>query len=1326
MLQFKLLSIDEKLRKQNVGYYNQSIDKSKLNKFKLTLNEFIKDIDDLPKDKKLIEESLKEKIIDLLKDNFYSNNQIDIIDKIDLAILDTINATNTVEVIFELKTPQNSGKMISKSNPNAKALNQLVHYYMQQRLAGNDELKHLIATNGFEWYIFDAVDFEKLFFKNDTFFKQYEKWDKKQTVDSTTVSVYDKINNFLDNNEINLDATYFDLRDYQQYLNSSNEKDIENIITLYKIFSPQHLLKLSFANDSNTLNKEFYNELLYILGLEERTENVKNIISRANANNRQSASLIENTINQLKIKANITDDDQLFEIALELCITWLNRILFLKLLEGQLIKFHNDDKVGFSFMNIDKIKEFDDLNELFFEVLAIPEKDRSDNIKEKYKNVPYLNSSLFELTNYEREYITINSLKDSLVLPIFKSTVLKDANGKPRTDKLLTLNYLFEFLNSYDFSSDSGARVQRDNRPIINAAVLGLIFEKINGYKDGSYFTPGYITEYMCRESISRAVVQKFKENENQEFDTLDDVKNYCSLHHKVEDIKRFNGYINSLRICDPAVGSGHFLVSALNVLLAIKSELNILADDGVLIDYDVSVDNDELIVINKNNNKPYKYFLVDGKKPTTEVQNIQRVLFNEKVQLIENCLFGVDINSKSVQITRLRLWIELLKNAYYKAPDYKELETLPNIDINIKCGDSLISRYTLDSDLKPALRNSIWNIVTYKNAIASYHKPRSKSEKTEILKLINDIKNNFETEISQNHPLKKKLLDLKSKLFDMTQTPIFEYTENEKLKLDKDVKNITNEINKIESELEDIKNGEIYKNAFEWRFEFPDVLDDDGNYIGFDVVIGNPPYISTKGVDENYKKGLKSQFGFADDLYSHFFFRGIEILKNNSILSYISSKTYWTIQTKKNLRDFLLDNKIIEIFDTGNPFESAMVDTAIIIVQKSKNNNYDFISKDGKKDFLKPNIFVADKNLFYIAPNHVFFIPNEVNKKIANKYFGTIHKLFDEWWDKISTSKNIEKNKIQLEKYRATLKPGDITLLGLITEGGQGLATGNNGKYVGVKDGTKWADNVKKQRPEKLLMAQKFCIEKHINDKNDADKFLNSLSEAEIRSLFDELKEKYGRDIFGQGWLFRIVSDDEIAEVDSLTDDEKLNGIDGKRTFVPYDKGDKDGNRWWAPTPYYIDWSKENVKILQTDPKARWQGYQYFFREGFCWTDVNSTYLKSRLKEIGVYDVLTMSLFTATYLPDLIFVSLINSSLLSEYVDNFVNSTSHFQINDARQLPIVIPNSEQLNFFENIFNRAVSIQKDKFAGNITEKDADKKLNEIQKELDKFVEEMYL
>ena len=176
------------------------------------------------------------------------------------------------------------------------------------------------------------------------------------------------------------------------------------------------------------------------------------IINRVAPADRQSASLIENIINQLKINKNFNDEESIFEIALELCITWLNRILFLKLLEGQLIKFHNDNKLDYSFMNIDKIKGFDDLNELFFEVLALPEKNRSQDVQEKYKNIPYLNSSLFELTDYENHYITIDNLKDRLELPLYKYTVLKDNHGRPLTGKLSTLNYLFRFLNSYDFS----------------------------------------------------------------------------------------------------------------------------------------------------------------------------------------------------------------------------------------------------------------------------------------------------------------------------------------------------------------------------------------------------------------------------------------------------------------------------------------------------------------------------------------------------------------------------------------------------------------------------------------------------------------------------------------------------------------------------------------------------------------------------------------------------------------------------------------------------------------------------------------------------------
>jgi hypothetical protein len=504
----------------------------------------------------------------------------------------------------------------------------------------------------------------------------------------------------------------------------------------------------------------------------------------------------------------------------------------------------------------------------------------------------------------------------------------------------------------------------------------------------------------------------------------------------------------------------------------------------------------------------------------------------------------------------------------------------------------------------------------------------------------------------------------------------------------------------------------------------------------GFDIVIGNPPYISTKGSNENYKEILKKFYGFADDFYSHFIFKGIEILKDNGILSFITSKTYWTIQTKKNLRELLLKNKILEIYDTGNPFDAPMVDTAIIIVQKNnEDNNYNFYFKDGKKDFLNPIIYEEDINLYKIAPNNVIFIPNETNKTIANKYFSKVQPLLDNWWDKISTSKNIEKYKDDLEKYRNSLKPGDVTLLGLITEGGQGLATANNGKYIGVQEGTKWAENVKKQRPEKLLLAAEFCIQNNIKNKYDADAFINKLNESEIRKLFDEIKEKYGRDIFGQGWLYRIVSDDEIADVDLLTDDEKINGIEGDKTFVPYDKGDKDGNRWYAPTPYYIDWNRENVKFLKENSGKKGIGMpvvrnpQFYFREGFCWNNVLSDEkIKCRLKQKSIHSTEAMTFISLLPLimPDFYLVCILNSTFIGYYKIDFINISHHLTTGDAKEFPIIIPNAKQLHIFENIFNRAVAIQKDKFSGKIAVDEAEKQLELIQKELDKEVEEMYM
>src|SRR5674476_1236353 len=272
---------------------------------------------------------------------------------------------------------------------------------------------------------------------------------------------------------------------------------------------------------------------------------------------------------------------------------------------------------------------------------------------------------------------------------------------------------------------------------------------------------------YMCHETIRRSVVQKFNDVKGWQCETISDVYN------KIENIKEADRIINSLRICDPAVGSGHFLVSALNEIIAIKSELKILTDrEGKkLKEYTIEVINDELIITDEQS----KLFAYNPK--SKESQRVQEALFQEKQKIIENCLFGVDINPNSVKICRLRLWIELLKNAYYKEEtNYKELETLPNIDINIKCGNSLLSRFSLDADLSKALKSIKYDITAYRGFVNDYKNCKDRDTKRGLQKIIDSIKGDLRTNISQSNPKKRRLDKLLGELYHrFTGNTLFE-----------------------------------------------------------------------------------------------------------------------------------------------------------------------------------------------------------------------------------------------------------------------------------------------------------------------------------------------------------------------------------------------------------------------------------------------------------------------------------------------------------------------------------------------------------------------
>ncbi|MEX2336525.1 MAG: Eco57I restriction-modification methylase domain-containing protein [Fulvivirga sp.] len=980
----------------NKAYLKVKPARKDIERFKKNLLDLVDGIDE-----KESEEWHKNQVSDFLKNTYFAPDYyINTKGRNDLVIHNGAAAKSSVGVILETKNPANKNEMIRTTDLNKKAFHELVLYYLRERISNNNlEIKYVVATNIHEWFIFDARVFDQLFARNKEFVKQFTAFEEGRLASTDTDFFYRSIAEpYIGQLTTDITFTHFQLRDYEKPLRNKDKEDDTKLISLYKLLSPEHLLKLPFTNDSNSLDKRFYSELLHIIGLAETKEGGKKLIGRKAAGKRHSGSLLENAIIQLESHDKLSRLDkppqygndaaeQLFTVALELVITWVNRILFLKLLEAQLVAYHKGDK-QYAFLSKNKIADYDDLDKLFFRVLAKKPQDRADEITAIFGKVPYLNSSLFEPTDLEHHTLFINNLDDSAHLPLSGQTVLKDNSGKRRSRDQATLSYLFDFLDAYDFSGEGAEDIQEENKTLINASVLGLIFEKINGYKDGSFFTPGFITMYMCRETIRKAIIQKFGEEVHADIKTYEDVKAYTHRFFKDEDLLRFNKVINSMKLCDPAVGSGHFLVSALNEIIAIKSDLGILADQtGIPLKHYAEVENDELIITDQEGH------LFEYQPADRENQRVQETLFHEKQTIIENCLFGVDINMNSVKICRLRLWIELLKNAYYK--NENELETLPNIDINIKCGNSLISRFDLDTDISDALKKSKWDVVTYRNAVDNYKNATNKDEKRDFERLIESIKGDFETEISKKDKRFVRVSKLRGELFNLTgQQGLFTMTGAAKKKWQKDVDAKTKALEKVEAELEEIKNNRIYENAFEWRFEFPEVLDDEGNFKGFDVVIGNPPYIRQEAFSaaKPYLQQHYQTYAGTADLFVYFVEKGMQVLKKEGNFIFILPNKWMRAGYGKPLRSWIGQYAINAIVDFGDlpVFEEATTYPCIWHMQKLSPAEPSFLAatidtlsfEEGLKEYVERKKFKVNQRL--LSPEGWTLVDDSVQHLMA------------------------------------------------------------------------------------------------------------------------------------------------------------------------------------------------------------------------------------------------------------------------------------------------------------------------------------------------------
>lgn len=873
---------------------------------------------------------------------------------IDLAVM----KSGKVAVIVEAKLAT-SKDMISEKDINKKSMHEAILYFMREREKNNNAIYHVIVTNFHEWFVFDAKDFDRLFWRNPVIQKIWKNYLNPALLGNEKTEMFyhllekemPGLKQDLITAEV-MQAAHFDIRA------EHSEKDL---VAIYKLLIADNLLKEFNPNDANSLNRNFYTELLYILGLEETKQGAKKIIGRSRKP--QAGSIYENT--QSTLAQHGKNDD--FDSIIKLVIIWINRILFSKLLESQIVKWTATPKN--KFLHEGKIQNFGQLQSIFFTVLAKRIQDRKTD---EFDYIPYMNSSLFEHHKDEQDGIFMSSLDSGATMTYYSRTVVKDSSSKPKTGAVSTLHYLFEFLDAYDFSNEGGDEIVSESKSLISASVLGLIFEKINGYKDGSFYTPSFITMYMAQETIRSTILERFnKEFTELDASTWDDLKSYCDKHsHKEAFREKAMPLVDGITVCDPAVGSGHFLVSVLNELIVCKYELGLFNVKGL----SIKLENDELLVSLDDEWFEYAY----PKSFTSPAHLLQKALFDEKQRIIENQLFGVDINPNSTQITKLRLWIELLKNSYYDKD--QQLVTLPNIDINIKTGNSLVSKFDLvdnmlDKDVKK-------RISDYKQKVSEYKK--NSGTKSALLAEIDKIKDGFKLDLKKgnktNAALQKKLVEYVN-LFnyegldedlavralkavqgqsDMFGADVAIANKNKAKKGE-----LATQVKKMAEAVRELESGKIYENAFEWRIEFPELLGDEGNYKGFDIVIGNPPY--GVALSDMEKAKLSEKYFHQDyqlDTYLIFMELGLRIAKENGQLAFIVPNTWLTNLKLKKIRSHITSDNYVSAIAHYNRkiFDEAVVDTQTLFARKNNSKNEKIVVKvfDESQDHKS---HVADQN---------------------------------------------------------------------------------------------------------------------------------------------------------------------------------------------------------------------------------------------------------------------------------------------------------------------------------------------------------------------------
>lgn len=557
----------------------------------------------------------------------------------------------------------------------------------------------------------------------------------------------------------------------------------------------------------------------------------------------------------------------------------LGRLLFIWFLRK--MDLINEDMGYFNTSGMSSTEYYESyLKPLFFHTLNTPISERNVTIQDE--KTPYLNGGLFDIKDND----------------FYNQRISFPENYFER---------LYAHFNEFNFTVDESSV---DYELVaVDPEMLGQIFESLlasqnedddisERKKTGSFYTPRHIVDYMCKESIRQYLYRKIDNSKYEKgIDDLIDMTDAKFIERKSSStldlwgtstntvVSKIKKALDEVKIIDPAVGSGAFPMGMLQII-----------------------------------SKLYERIL-----PVSQYNG-----YDVKLDIIENNIYGVDIQPMATEISRLRAWLAIVVDDYQ---DNQKIHPLPNLEFKFVSANSLVELET---------QGELWADTELENKLSEIRQKYFRATTTKS-------KNKWQKEY-----------------YDITQqTELFEDTRNEQLKTFDPFNNVSS--------------ATFYDSEF--MFGVSD---------GFDIVLGNPPYINFQNMDKKARglyKGLNYETYVArGDMYSLFYEKGINLLKIGGILTYITSNKWMRAGYGKKLRNYFINNSNpITIIDLGEGvFDHATVDTNILIVENESYEDSITALNLTKEDIQKA--IVEDSVSVQYKQNDVWSVLKPVEQAIEDK----------------------------------------------------------------------------------------------------------------------------------------------------------------------------------------------------------------------------------------------------------------------------------------------------------------------------------------------------